>query len=269
MGRDSTPARAFRLRASMSDLLVLCYHAVSPHWPAALSVTPEALDHQLRRLKARGYRGATFSDAIADPQPRQRTVAVTFDDSYRSVLERAKPILDRYGFPGTVYVPTDWAGDPRPMTWAGIDQWMGTEHEPELHALSWDELRGLADAGWEVGSHTCSHPHLTRIGDTELERELTESKAVVERELGRPCRSLAYPYGDMDERVMAATATAGYEGACTIPRIMYQPQPLRWPRTAIFHVDTPPRFALKVSRTIRRLRARPRVAKLAIRIGWP
>jgi peptidoglycan/xylan/chitin deacetylase (PgdA/CDA1 family) len=252
----------------MSDLLVLCYHAVSSTWPAALSVTPHALETQLGCLAARGYKGARFTDAITNPRPG-RTVAITFDDSYRSVLEQAKPILDRHGFPGTLYVPTDWVGDPRPMCWAGIDRWLGTEHEPELHSLGWDELRALADAGWEIGSHTCSHPHLPQVDDATLAHELEDSKAAIEAELGRPCTSLAYPYGAMDERVRLAAAAAGYAGAGTIPRILYPPAPLMWPRTPIFHVDTPSRFRLKVSRTVRWLRARPRVAALAIRLGWP
>lgn len=253
----------------MSDLLVLCYHAVSATWPAALSVTPEALDRQLGLLSRRGFRGARFTDVIAEPRPSQRTVAVTFDDNFRSVLELAKPILDRYGYPGTLYVPTDWVGAKRPMRWDGIDRWLGTEHEPELHALTWDELRALADAGWEIGSHTCTHPHLTQVDDDTLRHELEHSKAVIEQQLGRPCTSLAYPYGDTDDRVERAAAAAGYTAAGTIPRILYPPRPLRWPRTPIFHVDTPLRYRLKVSRAVRRLRARPRVARLAMRLPWP
>jgi peptidoglycan/xylan/chitin deacetylase (PgdA/CDA1 family) len=231
-------------------------------------VTPAALDAQLARLAKRGYVGATFSELVASPEPRQRTVAVTFDDNYRSVLELAKPILDRHGFVGTLYVPTDWVGDARPMTWPGIDRWLGTEYEPELHSLTWDELRALDAAGWEIGSHTCTHPHLTTLDDEQLRHELVTSKAKLEAELGRPCTSLAYPYGDWDERVHAAARDAGYTAAGTIPRTLYPPRPLVWPRTPIFHVDTQARFALKVSRTVRRLRARPRVVALAQRLPW-
>ncbi|MDX6726905.1 MAG: hypothetical protein QOK49_1710, partial [Baekduia sp.] len=157
------------------DLLVLCYHAVSPTWPAALSVTPEALDRQLGLLVRRGYRGATFTEAMTAPL-RERTVVVTFDDNYRSVLERAKPILDRHGLVGTLYVPTDWVGETRPMAWPGIDRWLGTPHEPELHGLGWEELDRLASAGWEIGSHTCSHPRLSELDDAQLARELQASK---------------------------------------------------------------------------------------------
>ncbi|MBB4661680.1 polysaccharide deacetylase family protein [Conexibacter arvalis] len=239
----------------MRDLLVLCYHAVSPRWPAALSVTPAALDAQLGELVRRGYRGARFTDALA-ATPQGPTVVVTFDDGYRSVLELAKPILDRHGLPGTLYVPSDWPDAGRPMRWPGIDRWLGTEHEPELECLGWEELRGLAADGWEIGSHTCSHPRLPQVrDDAELARELRASKARIEAELGRPCSSLAYPYGAVDGRVEAATAAAGYTAACTIPRVLASPRPLSWPRTPIFHVDDRRRFGRKVSPRIRRLRA--------------
>jgi peptidoglycan/xylan/chitin deacetylase (PgdA/CDA1 family) len=239
----------------MHDLLVLCYHAVSPQWPAALSVTPAALDAQLAELARRGYRGRRFTEALAAP-PDGPTVVVTFDDGYRSVLELAKPILDRHGFPGTLYVPTDWPGAGRPMRWPGIDRWLGTEHEPELACLGWEELRGLAAAGWEIGSHTCAHPRLPEVvDDGELARELRDSKARLEAELGIPCTSLAYPYGAVDARVEAAVAAAGYQAASTIPRVLAAPRPLRWPRTPIFHVDDRRRFGTKVSPRIRRLRA--------------
>ena len=88
----------------MSDVLVLCYHAVSPDWPAPLSITPDAFERQLNLLVRRGYRGATVRDALSNP-PAGRTVAITFDDAYRSIRELARPILDRLGMTASVYVP--------------------------------------------------------------------------------------------------------------------------------------------------------------------
>lgn len=241
----------------MSDLLVLCYHAVDAQWPATLSVRPDALERQLTHLVERGFRGATFTDALRGPRGR-RTLVVTFDDGYRSVLEQAKPILDRLELPGTLYVPTDWPGRPEPMAWDGIDQWLGTPHEPELRSLDWDQLRDLTAHGWEIGGHTCSHPHLPQVRDDErLADELERSKAILERELDAPCTSLAYPYGEVDARVAAATARAGYLAACTIPRIN-EPlgrHPLDWSRVAVHRVDPDWRFRVKVSGVTRRVRA--------------
>jgi peptidoglycan/xylan/chitin deacetylase (PgdA/CDA1 family) len=238
----------------MRDLLILCYHAVSPAWPAPLSVTPEMLESQVDQLARRGYRSARFTDAVTGPRDG-RTVVLTFDDNYRSVLDVAKPILDRHGFVGTLYVPTDWPSDARPMRWPGIDRWLGTPHEHELLSLTWPELRDLADDGWEIGSHTCSHPHLPELAGVALDHELRDSKARIEQELGRACTSLAYPYGSVDSKVVRATRQAGYLAAGTIPRVLEAPAPLLWPRTPIFHVDDMRRFRLKISPALRRFRA--------------
>jgi peptidoglycan/xylan/chitin deacetylase (PgdA/CDA1 family) len=238
----------------MHDLLILCYHAVSPSWAASLSVTPHALERQLAALAGRGYRGATFADALSG-RLEGPVVGITFDDNYRSVLELAKPILDRHGYPGTIFVPTDWPDEARPMRWPGIDRWLGTPDEHELTGLTWKELGELADAGWEIGSHSCSHPRLPELDDVALAKELRASKAHIEAELGRPCSSLAYPYGSADARVLDATRAAGYQWACTIPRVLSPPRPLLWPRASIFHDDDMRRFRAKVSPSMRRLRA--------------
>ncbi|MEA2352969.1 MAG: hypothetical protein QOJ14_1383 [Thermoleophilaceae bacterium] len=239
----------------MSDVLVLCYHALSPDWPADLSVTPDRFEAQVELLVRRGYVGATLEQALTAP-PGPRTVAITFDDAYRSVLELALPILDRLGMPASVYVPTAWPERGKPMRWPGIDQWLGGEHEHELACMSWEELRGLADHGWEIGSHTRSHPRLPELDDATLDDELVGSRADCEAGMGRPCETLAYPYGAVDERVVEAAERAGYRLAVSLPRRLHAPRPLCWPRVGIYHVDGEAdwRWRLKVSPLARRAR---------------
>ena len=245
----SAPGGTF---GAIADVLVLCYHAVSPTWPAPLSVTPERLEGQLAGLVRRGYRGATFADAVE--RPHGRTVVATFDDAYRSVLTLAAPILERLGVPGTVFAPTDWPGRGEPMTWPGIDEWLAGEHAHELTPLSWDELGELAERGWEVGSHTRSHPHLTTVDDDRLRDELAGSRAECEERLGRPCRTIAYPYGDQDARVRAAAREAGYAAGAALGRSLSEGDRFAWPRVGVYHADDGRRFALKSSRLVRRLR---------------
>jgi peptidoglycan/xylan/chitin deacetylase (PgdA/CDA1 family) len=238
----------------VSDVLVLCYHAVSERWPADLSVTPSRFERQIELLVSRGYRGATFHQAVHSP-PSRRTLAVTFDDSYRSVIRLALPILSRLGIPGTVFVPTGYAGREDPMSWPGIEQWVGGEHEDELLPMSWEELDSLSARGWEVGSHTRTHPHLTRLDDAALSDELRRSREDCETSLGRPCRSLAYPYGDTDRRVVEATREAGYSAAAALPSPLHPEAALDWPRIGVYHRDDEARFRRKVSPAIRRLRS--------------
>lgn len=230
----------------MSDVLVVCYHGVSPSWSSPYSVTPARLRTQVSTLLRRGYRPATLSEAIAAPSA-QRTLAVTFDDALHSVREHAFPALRALGVPATVFACTAWIGGP---------------HEGERMSLGWDDLAALRDAGWEIGSHTHTHPRLTRVSDAELRSELTQSKRELEERLGRECAALAYPCGDVDDRVVAATRAAGYAIACTATAGVAAADPLLYPRTVVLHRDGLARFLVKTSRIGRRMRGSRRAWRL-------
>jgi peptidoglycan/xylan/chitin deacetylase (PgdA/CDA1 family) len=231
--------------------LVLAYHAFSETWPASLAVTPRELRKQLSWLVRAGYRGTTFHEAVTTTTTGLALV-VTFDDAFLSVLNLAYPILAELGLPGTVFAVTDFARTSQRLAWDGITQWQGP-YDNELRGMTWNQLRTLADAGWEVGSHTRTHPRLTQLDDQSLVRELRDSREACEQALGRPCHSLAYPYGDFDARVCAAAAAAGYTAAATEdlgPGIA-----IAWPRVGIWRKDSMFRFRLKVSPTLSQARA--------------
>jgi peptidoglycan/xylan/chitin deacetylase (PgdA/CDA1 family) len=252
----------------MPDVLVLCYHAVSRRWDAALSVTPAALRRQLAFLVSRGWIGATFTEAVTSP-PAAKTLAVTFDDGFDSVRTHAAPILDELDLPGTVFVPTDWPG--RAMCWPGIEHWADTAFAHELQAMSWGHLRALSASGWEIGAHTCSHPRLSQLDPDAAERELNEGRATCEREIGRMCRSVAYPFGDATERIRAAAEGAGYEaGAGLFQRAIAAPDRFEWPRVCVWHDDGDWRFRLKVSAALsimRGARSRNAIQRIRTRSG--
>lgn len=238
----------------MGEVLVLCYHAVSEEFPASLSVPPDALRDQVRTLVRHGYRGATLGSAIGQAH-EGKVLAVTFDDAYRSVITLGLPILAEFGVPGTVFAPTAYIGGERPMRWPGIDRWHGTPHEAELIPCSWPELELLVDAGWEVGSHSRTHPRLPDLTAGDLVTELSESRRECEQHLAVPCRSIAYPYGAVNRRVADAAADAGYSFGAELPGSFRTPSaPLRWPRVGIYHRDRPWRFRLKTARFTRTLR---------------
>ncbi len=249
----------------VSDLLVLCYHAVSETWPSPAAISPPALRGQLRYLLKRGYRPMTLPAALAEGAPR-KAMAVTFDDAYASILKLGLPVLEQLGVPATVFVPTDAAGEAGTMAWSELAQWVGGEHEHELRCMSWDELRELSGRGWEIGSHSCSHPHLTEIGEERAEAELRLSRAACEEALQRSCTTLAYPFGSYDGKVMELASGAGYEAAVTLDERIAEPLrgrgPLEIPREAIYRSTGWPIFAAKTSRLVRRVRVSRAYASL-------
>jgi peptidoglycan/xylan/chitin deacetylase (PgdA/CDA1 family) len=238
----------------MSEVLVLCYHAVSPSWTAELSVTPDAFAAQMRKLVDRGWRGATFHEAVHSP-PARRTLAVTFDDAFLSVLERAYPILAELGLPATVFVPTAFADRRQRLRWDGINRWSQSPDAHELECMTWDDLRVLVEAGWEIGSHTRTHPRLTRLSDDQLSAELETSREDCSTHLGAACVSLAYPYGDVDRRVAERARQIGYACGAGLSSSLAPLGALRWPRVGVYHGDSPQRFALKISSFTRWARA--------------
>jgi peptidoglycan/xylan/chitin deacetylase (PgdA/CDA1 family) len=248
----------------MSDVLVLCYHAVSPTWRATFSVTPETIERQVSFLVERGWQGATFSEAVLRP-PASKTLAVTFDDGFASVFERAEPILSALGVVGTVFVPTSFMSTQQKLEWDGIESWQSSPDAHELRCMSWDALGRLTEHGWEIGSHTHTHPHLGRLSDHELREELHESREEVSRHLGRPCHAVAYPYGEVDPRIAAAAEQVGYIAGACLSHSLAPRGPHLWPRVGVFHDDFDIRFRLKVSPVTRALRASPLWPSLAPR----
>jgi peptidoglycan/xylan/chitin deacetylase (PgdA/CDA1 family) len=236
--------------ALTGDTLILCYHGLSESWPSPSAIPVERLEQQLRHVLARGYRGTTFSEAVLS-HARGKRVAVTFDDAYRSIGEQGFPLLSRLGLPGTLFVPTEWVGRDSPMAWNGINRYVGGEHERELLPMSWAEISALSNAGWEIGSHTRSHPDLTTLADDALDAELAGSRADLEERLGRPCTAIAYPYGFTDARVVRAAERAGYRAGAGLPARIHRPRALEWPRVGVFTNDSDARFRAKASPRLR------------------
>ncbi len=252
--------------------LILGYHAVSSTWRAQLAISESDLRTQLAYLKKRGFVGLTFSDA--ERRRREgtlphRSVVVTFDDGYASTL-RAVPILEELGFPGTVFVVTEFVQSGEPLSWPGIEHWRTRDSIGELDSLTWGDTETLMSRGWEVGSHTISHPVLTRADDQRLWEELSQSRTAIERRLGS-CTALAYPYGLADRRVSETARRAGYEVACTLTFAHVVDEPLRRPRIGMGHHGTRMGLAIRVSRAGQAAR-RSRAARLARALrrkrGW-
>ena len=195
-------------------LPVLLYHRVAPspgHDPWGNFVSPRAFESHLRWLRAWGYRSVTLA-AVAEaleggpPLPR-RAVAITFDDGYLDTYQHAFPLLQRHGFGAAVFLVTDAIG--------GVSSFdSGSGYEPAA-MLGWDEIRKMAAAGIEFGSHTCGHPAtLVDLDDAQLRAELESSRRAIENLLDAPAELFSYPHSRLDERVEAAVDAAGYRLAC-------------------------------------------------------
>ncbi len=215
--------------------LVIVYHAVSDDWNDPLSVRVADFERQMRKVAARGYRGATWRDLLSAPGNR-KLVHITFDDAFRSV-GNALPVLRELGLPCTIFACSGYANDGGRLS---IPQLSHRSDDGEISTMDWTTLQAIAEDGLvEIGSHGCAHADLVQLSDAELRAELGDSKSEIEDHLGRPCATLAYPFGRQDARVRRATAAAGYAAAFGAPGVSGHVDPFRIPRTGIWR-DEPP-----------------------------
>jgi peptidoglycan/xylan/chitin deacetylase (PgdA/CDA1 family) len=195
----------------MSRIAILGYHKVGPpapgSWETWFSVPEEVFASQLTELRDGGWQpidSAAFLDGLAHPEALpERAALITFDDGYRSVLEVALPWLERFGYPGVIFVPTDFVGG---------TNLFDHDDEPQEPLCGWDDLRELERRGVAVESHGASHRTFSELTSSERATELERSKAALEAELGRAVQLFAYPYGD-DGGAARQVPEAGYRAA--------------------------------------------------------
>lgn len=119
-------------------------------------------------------------------------LAITFDDGYRDNAITAAPILLRFGLPACFFIATDFIGTDRVPWW---DQELGIRSE----WMTWDDVRGLRDAGFEIGAHTRNHIDLGRVHGREAEVEIQGARDRLHDELGFRIDLFSYPYGRAEQ----------------------------------------------------------------------
>jgi peptidoglycan/xylan/chitin deacetylase (PgdA/CDA1 family) len=177
-----------------------------------LYVRVGAFARQMFLLKLLGYKGLSMSAAMPylRGEKQGRVAVITFDDGYVDTLEQALPILQKNGFSATCYVISQRTGQ--------YNDWDAASLNVRKSLMNDEQVRAWHAAGMEVGAHSRTHPRLTGCTDAELRDEIAGSKADLEALIGQPVTQFCYPYGDLDERVVAATRLAGYDAATTVQR---------------------------------------------------
>jgi hypothetical protein len=116
---------------------------------------------------------------------------VTFDDGYRSTYTRALPALLRYDIPATVFLAVAFIGLRTPFPWLAP----GALDEPDTALpLNWEDIRELQAAGFEIGSHTYTHPFLPMLDRDGIDYEIGVSRKIIQENTGRPVRLFALPF---------------------------------------------------------------------------
>ena len=203
--QEALVRRAGRCRAA-----ILLFHRVTDDIPEDGLTVGTARFRRICRMLRRSFRvvplGEVFRLARAGRPLPPRTVAVTFDDCYHNNLGAARTLAE-HGLPATFFIPAAHVGSGEAFPW--------DRHLPRLANLDWDDVRTMAALGFEIGSHTLSHPNLAAIPFEQARAEIIESKRLIEERLDRPVRWFAYPFGEKEhfrDDLLPVVAEAGYEG---------------------------------------------------------
>jgi len=192
-------------RAKLARVPILMYHDILPQKQVFFDVTPNELEQHFQILKDKGVTPISLDQLMTHlqtglPLP-EKPVLLTFDDGYEGHYEYVYPLLQKYGYPAVFSVYTN-----------GIGKNTSRNH------VTWEQLKQMAaNPLVTIASHSVSHPDDLRVmPDAQLQTEVTESKSILETNLGIPIRYFTYPAGKYDERVAQSVYTAGYQLALTM-----------------------------------------------------
>ena len=183
-------------RSPKQRLIILYYHGIPHVWRPNFVRQMELL-RRSARVSPAFYRGSL--------PPGKQTVAITFDDAYVSVAENALPELAERGFHSTIFVPVGSLGS-RP-TWT-------MEHrslDSDEIVMSAERIATLPSSLVTLGSHTSTHPHLSRMDRDDARSEIEGSRSKLQELAAQDIRLFAFPYGDYDASVVELCRHAGYD----------------------------------------------------------
>jgi peptidoglycan/xylan/chitin deacetylase (PgdA/CDA1 family) len=219
----------------------------------------------LEWLLNRGYVPVSTADIVSAQRGEKRlpslALHVSLDDAFRSNLTGVVPVAQDLGVPVTIFVPTEPV-DRGWYWWTCVERMANDDYRtverlkslpnaerleslaealrrcrPQREAMTLEELQRIASLDHvTIGSHTVTHPILTKCSDAELERELVDSREQLERWIGRPVTAFAYPNGSFGEREVEAVRRAGYSVAFTVEQrhaFARGDDPYRLPRLAL------------------------------------
>ncbi len=164
----------------------------------SLNIIPPIFENQIRTLKEEGYTFIMAADVglfLDGKKPiPQKPVVITFDDGYEDFYTDVFPILKKHNVVATAYIISGVIG-----------------HKNYMNA---HQLKEIASSGLvEIGAHSIHHPNLKALPKEAVEKEIFESKQMLERNLGIKVVSFAYPYGGYTDEAEKLVEKAGYTNA--------------------------------------------------------
>lgn len=196
---------------------VLTYHRVNSVDGDPLTVKTEMFLRHLDYLEDRGFSFISPEELISNSKCKGKRVLLTFEHGFHTGYEVISPILKAKKYPAIFFVATDSIG--------------------KDGMLSFDQIRSLRRSGFSIGSHTVSHPCLTRIPMARAKKEIEDSKKLLEDYVGEKVDFFSYPYGDLNVDIINLVKEAGYKAGFLISPWWrrYRYSEFTIPRCGLYH----------------------------------
>jgi peptidoglycan/xylan/chitin deacetylase (PgdA/CDA1 family) len=208
------------IQSEKKKIPILMYHSISHSATPKLkqfTVPPSLFAHQMLYLYQQAYTPITVTQFVTMRSQRnvvlpERLVVITFDDGFADFYLEALPVLQRFGFPATLYVPTAFIN--------GTSCWLESERETGRSMLTWQQLREISAQGIECGAHSHKHLQLDVLPTAVARNEIVLSKKLLEDHLQQEIFSFAYPYGYHTASIQRLVRETGYTSACAVKYAM-------------------------------------------------
>ena len=198
-------------KAFESGIPILIYHKLGPRPGGVrlkgLYLSRPRFERQLLELREAGFATPAYGLPPSREGNSGRSIALTFDDGFANVFQHGLAPLAWQGFRAIEFLVADLIGL--------SNEWEMLEGEARQPLMDETQIKEWLTAGHEIGSHTLTHPFLTRLNRQQAGEEISASKKKLEDRFGRPVRHFCYPYGDWNPAVRDLVMAAGYETACT------------------------------------------------------
>ncbi|WP_253957550.1 polysaccharide deacetylase family protein [Paenibacillus oleatilyticus] len=186
--------------ASSIRIPVLNYHSITVDPGNRATIAPDKFEEQMRYLADEGYTTLTlqqFTDILGGKEkPPEKPILLTFDDGYADNYEHAYPLLKKLKFNATLFMVPGFVGDG--------------------YYLDWEQVKAMKEAGWDIQPHSMSHPNLPKLSVKKQTYEITESRRLIEEQLGTTADIFCYPYGESNRTTLNLLKENKFRYAFTI-----------------------------------------------------
>ena len=179
------------INKNLNSMNIIMFHRVNNSVKDGLTISTRMFDKMMKTL-SKDYEVVSLGEVVEilrkGKNINPRAVAITFDDGYIDNYLYAAPILTKYDLPACFFITSGYIDTNRVFPW---DEDAGNS----FSLMNWDQVRSLAEKGFEIGAHTIDHVDLGTESVESAKRQIVGCKENIENRIGLEIKYFAYPFG--------------------------------------------------------------------------